>query len=101
MEIDQTDFHNSHRHNNYDEMNLISKTNRPKSYAFQGQGQFLQGEIMSFGMYSVGYLILIGGVVYLAHLMHIPEHYIVAIAVIMLGIGVVTGVQATRHKDPS
>ena len=33
---------------------------------------------MSFGMYSVGYLILIGGVVYLAHLMHIPEHYIIS-----------------------
>jgi hypothetical protein len=56
---------------------------------------------MSFGMYSVGYLILIGGVVYLAHLMRIPEHYIVAIAVIMLGIGIVTGVQTTRHRDPS
>jgi hypothetical protein len=25
----------------------------------------------------------------------------VAIAVIMLGVGVVTGVQSTRHKDPS
>ena len=48
---------------------------------------------MSFGIYAVGYLILIAGVAYLAHLFHIPSHYIVAIAVIMLGIGVVTGVQ--------
>jgi hypothetical protein len=56
---------------------------------------------MSFGLYAVGYLILIAGVAYLAHLMHMPDHYIVAIALIMLGIGVVTGVQATRHKDPS
>jgi hypothetical protein len=56
---------------------------------------------MSFGIYAVGYLILIAGVAYLAHLMHIPSHYIVAIALIMLGIGVVTGVQTTRHKDPS
>jgi hypothetical protein len=37
----------------------------------------------------------------LAHLVHIPEHYIIAIAVIMLGIGVVTGVSTTRQKDPS
>jgi hypothetical protein len=44
---------------------------------------------MSFGIYAVGYLILIAGVAYLAHLMHIPQHYIVAIAVIMLGVGVV------------
>jgi hypothetical protein len=56
---------------------------------------------MSFGIYAVGYLVLIVGVAYLAHLMHIPQHYIVAIAVIMLGVGIVTGVQSTRQKDPS
>jgi hypothetical protein len=56
---------------------------------------------MSFGIYAAGYLILIAGVAYLAHLMHIPQHYIVAIAVIMLGIGVVTGVQSTRQRDPN
>jgi hypothetical protein len=56
---------------------------------------------MSFGLYALGYLILIAGVAYLAHLIHIPSHYIVAIAVIMLGIGVVTGVQSTRQKDPN
>jgi hypothetical protein len=56
---------------------------------------------MSFAIYAVGYVILIAGVAYLAHLVHIPEHYIIAIAVIMLGIGVVTGVSTTRQKDPS
>ena len=56
---------------------------------------------MSFGIYAVGYLILIAGVAYLAHLIRIPPHYIVAIALIMLGIGVVTGVQTTRQKDPN
>jgi len=56
---------------------------------------------MSFALYSIGYLIVIAGVAYLAHLMHVPERYIIAIAVILLGIGVVTGVQSTRHKDPS
>ena len=56
---------------------------------------------MSFGIYAVGYLILIAGTAYLAHLFHIPQHYILAIALIMLGIGVITGVQTTRHRDPS
>jgi hypothetical protein len=56
---------------------------------------------MSFGIYAVGYLILIIGVAYLAHLMHIPQHYIVAGAIILFGIGVVTGVRSTRQKDPS
>ncbi len=56
---------------------------------------------MSFAIYAVGYLILIAGVAYLAHLMHIPQTYIIAVVVILLGIGVVTGVTSTRHKDPS
>jgi len=33
--------------------------------------------------------------------MHVPTHYIIAIAVILFGIGIVTGVQTTRQKDPS
>jgi hypothetical protein len=56
---------------------------------------------MSFGLYSIGFLILIGGVAYLAHLMHIPQTYIVAVVVILLGIGILTGVQNTRGKDPN
>jgi hypothetical protein len=56
---------------------------------------------MSFGLYTLGYLILIGGLAYLAHLMHIPQRYIVALVIILAGIGVVTGVQSTRQKDPS
>lgn len=56
---------------------------------------------MSFALYAVGYLILIAGVAYLAHLMHIPQTYIVAVVVILLGIGVVTGVTNTRRRDPS
>jgi hypothetical protein len=56
---------------------------------------------MSFGIYAVGYLILIAGVAYLAHLMHVPPTYILAIAVILFGIGIVTGVQRTRGKDPN
>ena len=56
---------------------------------------------MSFGLYAIGYLVLIVGVAYLAHLMHIPQSYIVAGVIILAGIGIVTGVQSTRQKDPS
>jgi hypothetical protein len=56
---------------------------------------------MSFGLYTIGYLILIAGLAYLAHLMHVPTHYIVALVIILAGIGVVTGVQSTRQRDPS
>jgi hypothetical protein len=56
---------------------------------------------MSFGIYAVGYLILIVGLAYLAHLMHIPQSYIVAGGIILLGVGIVTGVQSTKRRDPN
>ena len=56
---------------------------------------------MSFGIYAGGYLILIAGLCYLAHLMHIPEHFIIAGAIVLFGAGVITGVQNTRQKDPN
>ena len=56
---------------------------------------------MSFGLFALGYLFLIIGVAYLAHLLHIPTAYIAATCIILFGIGIVTGVQTTRHKDPS
>ena len=33
--------------------------------------------------------------------MHIPQTYIIAIVVILFGIGIVTAVQNTRQKDPN
>jgi len=56
---------------------------------------------MSFGLFAAGFFILILGLAYLAHLMHIPQHYIIAMCIILFGIGIVTGVQSTRGKDPS
>jgi hypothetical protein len=56
---------------------------------------------MSQALYLVGFIIVIAGVAYMAHLMHLPEAWIGAIVLILLGIGVVTMVQTTRHKDPS
>lgn len=56
---------------------------------------------MSFGLYTIGFAILIGGLIYAAHLMHVPTHWIVVGAIVLLGLGIVTGVKATRQKDPS
>jgi hypothetical protein len=39
-------------------------------------------------------------VAYLAHLMHIPDHYIVAVTIILFGLGIVTAVRTTRQRDP-
>jgi hypothetical protein len=56
---------------------------------------------MSFGLYSIGFVLVIAGLIYGAHLMHIPAHWIVVGAIVLLGLGVLTGVKATRQKDPS
>jgi hypothetical protein len=55
---------------------------------------------MSFGIYAIGFAILICGLVYGAHLLHIPAHWIVVGAVVLLGTGILMGVKATRQKDP-
>jgi hypothetical protein len=54
---------------------------------------------MSFGIYAVGIAILIGGLVYAAHLVRMPTHWIVVGAVVMLGLGILSAVKATRQKD--
>jgi hypothetical protein len=56
---------------------------------------------MSFALYSIGFVIVIGGLIYAAHLMHVPPHWIAVGAVILLGIGILSGVKATRQKDPA
>ncbi len=56
---------------------------------------------MSFGLYSIGFVLMIGGLIYGAHLLHVPAHWIVVGAIVLLGLGVLTGVKATRQKDPA
>jgi len=56
---------------------------------------------MSFGIYLGGTIILIIGVVLICNITHMPSHWTAAIAVILLGAGVMGAVSSTRHKDPS
>jgi hypothetical protein len=55
---------------------------------------------MSFSIYIAGCLILIGGLVYGAVLLNIAYQWIAVIAIISLGVAVLTGVRVTRQKDP-
>ena len=56
---------------------------------------------MSFGLYSIGFAVVIGGLIYGAYLMHVPAHWIAVGAIVLLGLGILTGVKATRQKDPA
>ena len=56
---------------------------------------------MSFGMYLVGYLILIVGLEYGAHLAHMPNQWIAVLVICLVGIGILKAVTGTRQKDPN
>jgi hypothetical protein len=56
---------------------------------------------MSFGLYAAGFAIVIGGLAYAAHLVHVPLHWIVVGAIVMVGMGILSAVKATRQKDPA
>lgn len=56
---------------------------------------------MSFGIYIVGYIILIVGLAIGAHMLHVPEKWIGVGIVCLIGIAIIHGVTATRQKDPT
>jgi uncharacterized membrane protein len=56
---------------------------------------------MSYTLYVVGFVIVIGGLIYGAVLIHIPTQWIVVGSVVLLGLAILTGVKATRQKDSS
>ncbi|HWD00626.1 MAG TPA: hypothetical protein VG456_27910 [Candidatus Sulfopaludibacter sp.] len=55
---------------------------------------------MSFGIYLLGFVILIGGLIYGAVLLHVPSHWIVVMSIVLVGLGILKGVQSTRQRDP-
>ncbi len=55
---------------------------------------------MSFGIYIVGYIILIIGVAIGASMLHVPQKWIGVGIVCLIGIAIIHGVTATRQKDP-
>ncbi len=56
---------------------------------------------MSFALYIVGFVILICGLAYGAVLMHVPQHWIAVGVVVLVGLGILTGVTNTRQRDSS
>jgi len=56
---------------------------------------------MSFGLYAIGFAVLIGGLIYPGYLVHMPGHWIAVGAIVLLGIGILTGVKATRGERAS
>jgi hypothetical protein len=74
---------------------------RSCEHQYDSPAEGTKGIAMSFGIYIVGFLILIGGLIYGAAILHVATHWIAVGAIVLLGLAVLKGVQATRGKDPS
>ena len=58
------------------------------------------GGDMSFALYLVGFIVLIAGLAYGANIMHVAPRWIAVGAIVLTGLGIVTGVARTRQRDP-
>lgn len=56
---------------------------------------------MSFGLYILGFVILIIGLGIGAHLMHVPPRWIGVGVIVLAGLGILKAVSHTRQRDPS
>ena len=56
---------------------------------------------MSFGIYVIGTLITIAGLVYAGVLLKVPPQWIAVASMVILGLAILSGVKSTRQKDPS
>lgn len=54
---------------------------------------------MSFPIYLFGFALVIAGIAWALSLVGVPQLYIIIACVILLGIGILTGVAKTRQKD--
>jgi len=56
---------------------------------------------VSFALYLLGFLVLIGGIGWGLATAGLAQHWILIICVILAGVGILTGVTRTRGKDPA
>jgi hypothetical protein len=54
----------------------------------------------SFGIYIIGFVILIVGLALAAHMLGVPSTWIGIGIIVMIGIGILSGVGRTKRPDP-
>jgi positive regulator of sigma E activity len=60
-----------------------------------------QAAMSAFMLYVIGFFILLGGLVYAAFLLHVPQTWIIVGTLIVLGLGVMSAVSHTKRRDES
>jgi hypothetical protein len=56
---------------------------------------------MSFVLYLVGFVLLTGGIAWGLIVAGVPYLYVAIACLILVGLGIISGVSRTRLKDPS
>jgi hypothetical protein len=56
---------------------------------------------MAFGIYMAGLALLGAGLIYAAVILRVSTQWIVVGAMVVVGLGVLSGVKATKGRDPS
>ena len=74
---------------------------RRYSTARRLQGVPIRRTVMSFGLYLIGFIVLVVGLAIGANMLHIPQQWIGVGVVVMVGLGILSGVTMTRRRDPS
>lgn len=54
----------------------------------------------AFGIYVIGFIILAAGMIYGAHLLQVPQTWIIVGTLILLGLGIMSAVSHTKRRDP-
>jgi len=54
---------------------------------------------MSFGLYTLGFLIMVIGLAVGANMLNVPGRWIAVGVTILIGLGLLKGVAATRRRD--
>jgi len=56
---------------------------------------------MSFALYLIGFVLLIGGIAWGLVVAGVPYLYVAIACLILVGVGIISGVSKTRLKDAS
>jgi len=54
---------------------------------------------MSFALYIIGFIVVIIGLAWGAHLAHVPQQWIGVGVIVLAGLGVIKAVTHTRQRD--
>lgn len=56
---------------------------------------------MSLSLYLIGFAVMIVGLLMGAYFLHVPPRWIGVGAVVLIGLGILSGVTHTRRRDPA